>query len=252
MDITEKRVYADREGKTDAFLATGAGLARVSVSADQIGEFGLERRGEVTDVAADEGRLAVAAEDVLVATDDGFAETGFGPATAVGFDGDAVLAAGDERVARYDDGWTTTAELDEVRALDGDLVATADGVVRIDGTSVGLTDARDVAAGEPPLAATGDGLYHLGNGWMRDVGGDFRGVAVDGERAGAATADALYERVDGEWREREVPLSAVADVTHAPDAVYAVSPDGTFAVDAGDGWRTRALGLPEVRALVVP
>lgn len=252
MDIVEKRVYSDRTGATTAFVACDAGLARVSVSGDQVGEFGLERRGRAADVAGRDGRLAVAAEDVLVATDDGFAETGFGRASAVGFDGDTLLAAGDGRVARYDDGWETTAEVDDVRALDGDLVAAAGGLFRVDGTHVGLDDARDVTTAGTPLAATAAGLYYLGNGWMRAVEGEFRVVVASGERAHAATPDALYAREHGEWATVDCPEAGVADVGYGGDAVLVVSEGGVACVDAGEGWRTRSLGLPGVRAVAVP
>ena len=58
--LDEKRVYADREGATTAFVAAGAGIARVEVSADIVGEFALQRRCTARDVAASAGRLAVA------------------------------------------------------------------------------------------------------------------------------------------------------------------------------------------------
>jgi hypothetical protein len=254
MDIAEKRVYGDRTGATVAFVATDAGLARVSVSGDKVGEFGLVHRGGVRDVAVADGRLAVAADDVLVAIADGeFAAAGFGPAEAVGFDGATLYAAGDGEVARYDDGsWTTTADLDGVRALAGDLAAAADGVFRVDGTGVGLDDARDVVADPQPLAATGDGLYYLANGWLRAAEGSFRAVAVGGDRAVAATADTLSVRDGDTWVPRDVPAPDLAAVARGPATTYAVSRDGTFCVDAGDGWRTRALGLPGVRAVAVP
>ena len=60
-----------------------------------------------------------------------------GPADAVGYR-DGLVAAGDGRVARYEDGaWTTLADLADVRAVDGDMVAAAGGVHRLDGTHVG-------------------------------------------------------------------------------------------------------------------
>jgi hypothetical protein len=35
------------------------------------------------------------------------------------------------------------------------------------------------------------------------------------------------------------------------DGVVAVTEGGTVLVDVGDGWRTRALGVPDVRRLAV-
>ncbi|MFC5971529.1 hypothetical protein ACFPYI_09320 [Halomarina salina] len=275
--IDEKRVYGERSGATEAFVATGMGLARVSVSGDLVGEFGLADRRPVRDVAARDGTLAVACdEDVLVgATLD---ETGFGPADAVGFDrsGD-LLAAGEGRVARYtvdDDAgsetWTTLGECEDVRAVDGDLVATADGVFRVtdDGLShAGLDDARDVTIRPVPRVATADGLYQLGNGWMDDGEGSFSVVASDGDRTHAATDDALLELLDGEWATVDLPVSErVAGVAYA-DQCYAVTEAGTFLVegereDDGDDeasersaereWHSRTLGLPDVRGVAVP
>jgi hypothetical protein len=253
-DITldEKRVYGSKEGSTPVFVATGAGLARVEVSADLVGEFGLARRGDTRDVVGSEGRLAVAAEDVLVGTGDAFAETGFGPADAVGFE-DGLVAAGDGRVARHDgDAWVSLAAVDDVRVLAGEMLAAAGGVFRLDGDHVGLDDARDLSVDGEVLAATGDGLYWLGNGWMDALGGGFRAVAADGERAYAVADDGTcYRRADGAWTATDAP-GDVADVTLADDAVYAVTTDGTFLANAGDGWRDRRLGLPSARRIAVP
>ncbi|WP_336134933.1 HVO_0234 family beta-propeller protein [Natronomonas amylolytica] len=256
--IDEKRVYDEKSGATTTYVATSAGLARVNVSDDIVGEFSLDYRGETVDVAADD-RLAVATpEDVLLETADGFAETGFGPATAVGFDGD-LLAAGDGRLARYDDGWEPIADIEDVRAISGGLVAAADGVYRTDGTSVGLDGANDVAADGDLLAATDAGLYYLANGWMQAREGAFLVVAAGDDRAHAATADGLFERTDGgtesgagdDWVPVDLPVGGrIADVAY-DEATYAVTEDGTFFADAGDGWRHRSLGLPGVVGLAV-
>jgi hypothetical protein len=44
---------------------------------------------------------------------------------------------------------------------------------------------------------------------------------------------------------------AVAGVAYSDAATYVVSEAGTLAVDAGDGWRTQALGVRGVHALGV-
>ena len=298
--LDEKRVYADREGATTAFVASGAGVARVEVSADIVGEFALQRRCTARGVAASAGRLAVAtAEDVLVGTADGFESTGFGPATAVGYR-EGLVAAGGGRLARYhDDGWETLAELADVRAIDGDLVAAADGVHRLDGTPVGLEAVSDVSTAGRPLAATDAGLYYLANGWMTAVEGAFGVVAQDADGGTAhAAGERLYEREaerseasdepsgrrearakraprtgerraeraastdhregrhasreDGEWRPVELPVDEpVAGIAYG-EATYVVTEAGTFLADAGDGWRHRSLGLPDVAGVAVP
>ena len=257
ISLDEKRVYADKAGTTTAFVATGAGVARVEVSDDIVGEFALEHRGAATDIAASDGRLAVATPaDVLVSDGGAFAETGFGPATAVGFR-DGLVAGGDGRIARRGDGeWTTLGRVDGVRAVDGDMVAADSGVHRLDGTHVGLEAANDVSTAADPLAATDDGLYYLANGWMAALDEPFQVVAgrADG-RAHAATAETetLYGRSAGgdEWTPVELPVGGrVADVAYG-DATYAVTRDGTFLADAGDGWRHRSLGLPDVSAMAV-
>ncbi|MFC7172447.1 hypothetical protein ACFQL0_01775 [Haloplanus litoreus] len=147
LTIDEKRVYADRTGAVAVLVAAEQGLVVASLSADLVGEFGLDHRAPVRDVAAAGNRRVVAtAEDVLVGTYD---PTDFGPAVAVGFDhGGAPVAAGpDGRVARLDDGWTTLGTVEDPRAVDGGMIAAADGVHRIvdDGLrDVGLSAVADV------------------------------------------------------------------------------------------------------------
>lgn len=222
--------------------------------------------------------------------DDQWVETGFGPAVAVGFDaGDLLAAAPDGELGRVVDvaadptDWLAVAEVDgAVRALDGPLVGASDGVYRFtpDGIfDVGLADVRDVSAKGVPLAATGDGLFRLGNGWLRELddgvdvvagvgGGD--GGGSDGGRDGggddggdggdalalghAAADDRLYEYRAGSaggWRERTTPAGPVVDVAYG-ERTYALASDGTFLLDRGDEWATRALGLPEPTALATP
>jgi len=252
--LTEKRVYADRDGTTTAVVASEIGLTRVSISGDIVGEFSLERRGTATAVAAVDGRLAVATpDDVFVGTDAGFEATGFGSgAVAVGYR-DGLVAAADGRIARYDDGWTELSTLDGIRRIDGGLVAAESGIHRLDGTALGLDAAADVSAVGTPLAATAEGLYYLANGWMAAVEGRFTAVAGDGDRAHAATPDALYKRTDdGSWAEVELPVEGrIVDIAYG-DGVYAVTADGTVLACAGDGWRHRSLGLAGASEIAVP
>ncbi|MFB6118260.1 hypothetical protein [Halosegnis sp.] len=250
VSLDEKRVYAGGSAQT-AFITADGGLVRVSVSGDLVGEFGLAVRESARDVACADGRVAAATEtDALVATDDGIETTGFGPADAVGF-ADGLIAAGEDRIARYDgEDWTTLGQLADVRAVAGDLLAAAEGVHRLDGTHVGLSDARDVAVGRDVLAATDDGLYALANGWMQRRPGGFRAVATGGNRTVAVADDGtLIERRDGEWIEMGAP--AVVDAAPTANAVYAVTAEGTVLADAGEGWRERATGVSGCRRLAV-
>ncbi|WP_129114322.1 HVO_0234 family beta-propeller protein [Halegenticoccus tardaugens] len=287
--IDEKRVYGDKAGKVEAFVATAIGVVVVEVSGDQIGGFGVERRCDARDVAAAGGEVAVATdEDVFVdgrgdendgdgadrdddpEDADAFEETGFGPAVAVGYDGRSLLAAGEDgRVSRRaratgtaGDGesgggdWIDLGVVEDVRAIDGPLVAAAEGVHRIGGDGLeraGLRDVRDVAGRGVPLAATAEGLYALGNGWMKELDGDVRVVSSDGRARAHAVADgSVHARADGGWEAIDPPIDEpVAAIDYAADATIAVTATGTFLVDAGDGWRSQALGLGEIAGLAV-
>ncbi|MDG5777317.1 hypothetical protein VB773_03210 [Haloarculaceae archaeon H-GB2-1] len=274
-DITldEKRRYGTKREVSVVAVAAELGVATVEVSGDQIGRFHLEHRCSPRAIAGGNGRLAVATdEDVLVGDAADLEPTGFGPAVAVGV-GDGVLAAGpDGEVARLvDDAWTTLGTVPDVRAIDGNLVAAADGVYRVLGddlTNAGLDDVRDVATAGLPLAATGHGLYYLGNGWMDAHDGAFEVVAAGDDQAHAATSDALYELVgdahasfDGgqDWQARDLSVAEpVAGVAYG-ECPYVVTENGTFLVDAdpettpdgGGGWRSRSLGLTGVVGLAV-
>ena len=276
--IDEKRVYTDESGTETVYLATGLGVVSVSVSDDLIGEFGVAHRCRARDVATAGPYVAVATdEDVLVCdrrTDgserDGpaFAATGFGPATAVGFRGGALLAGdGDGRVGRYepdddsaaaDAGWTDLGTVSAIRAVDGDFVAAADGAHQVGNAGlrpVWLDDARDVD-GEP-LVATRSGLYKLGHGWMDVAPGPATAVdAADGRGLAVCDGD-LYARraAGGEWAVADPPFDAdatVAAVTHGTEAAYAVTDAGRLAVRVPGGeWRDRSLGGREVATAAV-
>lgn len=261
--LAEKRLYSGNAGERTAYLATGTGVIAVSTSDDHIGGFGIEHRCTARDLAVADGRLAVATDEaVLLAGEEGYESTGFGPAVAVGFDGDGDLLAADpeDRIARRDGGWTTVGTLDtEINGIDGDLLATAEGVYRAGETdlqSVGLDTVADVSASGVPLAATDDGLYRLGNGWMNEIDGAFRAVSAPPadpgvlDRACGATDDELFVYADSEWADAEFSGSGIADVAVA-EPVYAVTADGTFFVNAGEGWRSQVLGIGGVAAMTV-
>ncbi len=315
--IDEKRVYADRHGATDAYVASEMGLVHVSVADDTVGEFSLVKRCQARAIAAGPAVVAVGTEtDVLLGTVDSsgemaLAETGFGPAVAVAVvdadaDADAgvdrnevIIAANDSgRVATYRDGTWTDLDLEtrdspanslEVRALDGDLLATASGVYRLSNgrlVHAGLSSVYDVSTPGVPLAATEDGLYKLGNGWMLEngVNGPVETVAADPltppgrlERAHAVGAGGdvvwAYEGTGGveagsgaaagggvgaeaeatgkEWTTCPTPPAPVVDLAYG-QRCYAVTADGQFLALADGHWRSHHLGVRGVTALSVP
>jgi len=287
-EMAEDRVYDERRGETVAYLATGEGVAAVRVSSDRVGRFALAERCRARDVATvtdptGDARVFAATDEGVLAGPDPFEPVGFGESVAVGTDaeGTPLAADSDGAVARYRDGeWTPLGTIKDVRAIEGAFVAAADGVFRVDGDDlapVGLADVRDVTSAGAPLAATDDGLYRLGNGWLREREGRFTVVATAGGRtaatddgasdgasgggpAHAATADSLFAReAGGEWEPVALPTDEpVADVAYG-ECPYVVTERGTFLIDAdpertpdgAGGWRSRSLGLPNVAALAV-
>ncbi|WP_135829796.1 HVO_0234 family beta-propeller protein [Halorussus halobius] len=289
ISIDEKRVYDAREGPTPVYVVGEFGVARANTSDDLVGEFGLARQCSARDVAGRDGRIAVATdEDVLVATaggDDGagdsdgvagaesasFEALEVGPTVAVGDAGDELVVAREDGAVLRGDGeqWTRLGDLDDVRAVEGEFVAAESGVHRAAGDDlrhVGLDDAHDVAAGGAPLAATGGGVYRLGNGWLDELSGDFRAVSAGraadeatGTGPHAARADGRLfggdgKSTDGNWREVELPVAGeVVALDHGESGcAYAVTDDGTLLLSVGDGWNYRRLGLRGVRAVAAP
>ncbi len=261
--IEEKRVYAGGE-RTTLYLACGLGVASVSVSDDLIGEFGVEKRADARDVAGAEGLLAAATDDdVLVGAELG--ASGFGPARAVGTDGETVLASDGDGVARYDGAWervTAPGERRpddeiEVKRFDGTLAAGED-VYRIgDGLeALGCpAEPNDVSLGEgTAFAATDDGLYRLESGeWERELAGPCRRVAAGGDFAVGPDAEDFWGRAGKRWERVGLPVdSRVADAVRTEEGTYAITESGTVLANAGEGWRTRETGLRGVRSLAAP
>jgi hypothetical protein len=257
--LSEKRLYGQTRPETHAYVGSGLGITRVETAGGQVGRFSLEERCSARDIAGANGEIAVATDEaVLLSTSEGFAESGFGPATAVGYDADGLLAAGDGRVARYADGeWTTVGDVADVSAIDGGLVGADGGVYALpDCTRLGLAGVTDVTRG---YAATAEGLYaRADDDWTEVRSGEHAVVASDGRRVHAA-ADTLVELAEGTWRPCDLPVrERVVDVTYG-EATYAVTEDGTFLVETADdatadgrgGWRGRSLGVPGVVGVAV-
>jgi len=261
ISLSEKRVYDERRGADPAYVASDMGVTRVTVAGDQVGRFSLARRCGARDLAGGGGRLVVATDaDVLVGTGDAeFAETGFGPAVAVGLDGEVPVAAGPEgHLARLrGEDWAAVGSCEAaVRAIDGDLVAAADGLYHVGPPGgglehAGLDEVRDVAA-TGPWAATAAGLFHRRDGWEAVLEGAFTVVAADEGRTHAVSGD-LWRREGETWRRPDPPVeAAVVDVAYG-ERPYLVTENGTFLVEGEDGaWGRRALGLAGVCALAVP
>jgi hypothetical protein len=275
--VREDRVFVEQGETLVAYVAAGLGITAAHISGSKVGEFALEHRCDARDVAATGLGVAAATDDGVLLSTAGsdFAATGFDRAAVAvtGFDGGVLAAGEDGTVAHYDGSeWTDRGAVDDgvdVRGLDADLVAATDGVHRLtadgDGlTHAGLDDAHDVAAPGVPQAATADGLFSLGNGWLEAAAGDFRAVAADPATAApgqvgvahAATTDACFEHTaDGEWTERTdlAVDEPVVDATHAVDTTILLTATGTLVVeDHTDGdTRHRSLGLPDAAAVTV-
>ncbi|WP_158058203.1 HVO_0234 family beta-propeller protein [Halorussus halophilus] len=280
VSIEEKRVYRGTGNSTPVYVAGDFGVAGVETSDDLVGEFGLEHQCTARDVAGRNGRVAVATdEETLVYGTEGFEPLEVGASTAVGFDGEDLLVAREDGAVFREDGggWRQLGRLEDVRAIDGPLLAAESGVYRAqarDLDHVGLADARDVSTEGVPLAATADGLYTLGNGWMEVLEGEFVAVSATENtgklgRAHAAGEDGLFG-YDDEWHSVEIPTEgSVVTLAHGDDvyesstegdsedvvrhdAVYAATEDGDFLLSVGDGWRKQVLGLPGVKAIATP
>ena len=269
--LSEKRVYAEQGEPTPVYVAADQGLVRAKLSGDAVGEFSLARRCTAQDVALGaDGLLALSTNEATLVgghTDE-LHETGFGASVAVSFHdwaGTLVAADADGRVARLPvetlesgtltaEEWVDFGSVDEVRAVDAPLVAASDGVYQLrdgDLDAAGLDDARDVTSRGAPLAATATGLYELGNGWMVARDGVHETVAGDGERAHAVdSAGTLYRRDGREWQTTAFDAADPVDVTYTADATVVATESGSLHVDAGDGWRSRAIGVTGVEAAV--
>ncbi|MEZ3163201.1 hypothetical protein ABNG03_00485 [Halorubrum sp. RMP-47] len=284
ISIDEKRVYAGSAGRTDAYVATGTGIVRVSLSADKIGAFDMVARDPARDVAVcarDEG-----ADLVVAATADGLSVGAVGddpafepvddePTVAVGGrrarNGTLVVAREGGAIERvvFEAGKTAIASTTQIgsvaepRAVDGGLVASAEGVYRVGEngvTDVGLDDARDVAGSGMPLAAIGAGFYWLGNGWMtvREAATD--AVAADGDGHAMAVVDSdllVHAGAGGEWGEEtwavaDLPVDETAvALGYGPGISVVVTDAGTLCVDAGDGWRHQVVGVRDAAGVAL-
>ena len=268
--LSEKRVFGTKTGVTEVLVGTETGLVVATVSGAQIGTFGLQHRQSVTDLAVWGRELIVATnESVLVGQIEETAETPTVSLSAVevpvesyaavGIGPQGLLVGGGEAVAHTTDltePWTVVGSTGGVRAIDGGLIAAADGVYRLnDGglTHVGLDAAADVAGHGVPLAATREGLFRLANGWVSSYEQPTDRVASDGhDHHSLLGADGLYSTVGDGWERDELPVTEdVVTIAYGSGIRAAATQAGTLCVTAGDGWRHQRLGLAGVSAIAV-
>ncbi|MXR50299.1 hypothetical protein GRX03_01570 [Halovenus sp. WSH3] len=265
----ERMLFGEKREETTLLAGSGLGITRIDVAAAQVGQFSLLDRATVRGLASD-GRDVVVATDqhVAVRTDDGLHPLGFGPAEAVGLDDSWIYAADGERVARLDRSagldatagdWETVGSVDHPRRFAGDLLA-GDRLVRVGDTldAQGLSAVRDLSA-DGALAATADGVYERRGGeWVEVLAGDATAVVADGDRAHAVVDGRLLERDGAEWSELTLPggetphllayTQTLAVIDTAGTVHVAADPDVTH--DGHGGWRSQAIGLPDVTALI--
>jgi len=265
-DLAAKRVYGDRAGANRLLVAAASGLIAVAVSDGRVGEFGLVRNCTPIDLAAvadrDGGFLVATERDVLSAARwdvEALEPTGFGSATAVTFHDNGPLAAGPAgRLASYDESeWTDLGELPAPATdMQGDLIGTADGVVRlIDGSlrPAGLADVTSVArAAGMPLVATATGLYELGNGWLDVLDGAFELVtaAPDG-RAHVAGETEFFARRQGAWVPVELPADSPIGAVAYGSRPFVLTTDGHLYIESEAGWSGTPLGIDGIVGAVV-
>jgi hypothetical protein len=300
ISLDEKRVHGPDTDPETAIVASETGVGIVSLAGGRVGSVSLRYREPAHDVATEDGRIVVGTDEgvleLVVPADgndpDGRAIRELGgpaPTTALAVDEQGtVLAGGDGGLARRNGNreWHSLGSVEprepmgETRAIDGDFLASSEGVFRVAGDELrysGLDDAADVSSVGIPHTATAEGLYALGNGWLAILEGGFSVVAADPETAGPGAlgrahavssedggADGgsddngssddgseVYEHVDGNWQRRALPTDdRVVDVAYGKRP-YAVTEKGTFLVSDGDEWRTHPLGLRGVRALAI-
>lgn len=198
--------------------------------------------GEATVRSAD-GRLLAAADGVFRVGTDGIDHVGLDDARDVAAAGPyAATRAGCYRLGP---GWT--AEVEEPT----DLVSARPGAP----AGRGAGDEGEPDANPGPGAEVPD----PDDTAVEDAAPTAAAAPTAGAApiAHAARGETFLARTADGWRAVPWPSSApVAGVAYGrPDgpgaAIQAVAADGTVAVDDGDGWRTRSIGLPDVRDCAV-
>lgn len=264
----ERMLFGERREETTLLAGSGLGVTRIDVAAAQVGQFSLLDRGTVHGLATD-GQTVIVATDKTVSrrADDGLQSLGFGPAEAVGIDDSWIYAADTERVARLSragtgattEDWEAVGSVDDPRRFAGNLLA-AEELVRVgdDLEPGGVEDVRDIAP-DGSLVATADGIYEQqADGWERLLDGDATAVVSEEGRAHAVVDGQLLERDGDGWSELSLPGSAEPHLLAYGQTLAVIDTDGTVHVaadpdvthDGHGGWRSQAIGLRDVTALV--
>lgn len=264
----ERMLFGERREETTLLAGSGLGVTRIDVAAAQVGQFSLLDRGTVHGLATD-GQTVIVATDETVSrrADDGLQSLGFGPAEAVGIDDSWIYAADTERVARLSregtgattEDWEAVGSVDDPRRFAGNLLA-AEELVRVgdDLEPGGVEDVRDIAP-DGSLVATADGIYEQqADGWERLLDGDATAVVSEEGRAHAVVDGQLLERDGDGWSELSLPGSAEPHLLAYGQTLAVIDTDGTVHVaadpdvthDGHGGWRSQAIGLRDVTALV--
>ncbi len=270
----ERELFGARREEQTLLVGSALGVTRVAVAAGQVGQFSLEKRCGVEDIAADQSAVVVGTDEaVLLATGEGFESVGFGPAATVGLDDGWLYAASpDGTVSRLkrstavdrSEHWERVGEVAGPRRFDGNLLAIDDGIVRVGERleRLGLDAVTDVTRAGP-LAATETGLYRDtgggdGNGeWVQEFEGVATAVIAAGNSAHAIVDGELVERVGSGWQTLEQPDGNEPRLLAYCGGLTAMSDDGTLSLladpetskDGQGGWRSQTLGIRNPTAL---
>lgn len=271
----ERHLFGERRETATGFLASAMGVVRVELAADRLGGFGVVERCCATDIAVAEGTLAVATEDDVLLADENretFAPLGFGPAAAVGLDGNTLYGASPDGTVESvpltaADGtateWERRGEVTAPHSFDGSVLAATDGVVRVAPAfeTLELDGVADVIAGETLLAGGENGLFEYESGeWVRRFDRPIRQVAAgDGAVFAVTEAGELFRQTDSSWTRVSLPEGTTAAAVAPGKSLYVVTEAGdifisaepTAATDGFGGRQSEPLGVRDIRAFVL-
>ena len=258
--LDEKRVFApDRPART-LYVGTDRGLIALSVAGVHLGRYSMAIRGTVHALCATPAGVIAAVDDRVEAI--GGAElpstmpATTGEVAVLGADAAAVWTATDDLVTRYpcsdggDPGRYRTGGA--VTAIAPPFIGTTDGLLRYtpDGLqSVGLEQVTALTSA--PLVGTTEGLYTLGNGWMRQLEGHVLAAASHPSHSAVATDTGIYTGASG-WAALDAPPAPSVALAVSADVVYAISADGiVMAHLPGEPWTQTHLGVGGITGVVI-